>query len=706
MTIDAASNYPETRAGDTIDMLHGHQIADPFRWLEDPDSAETVDWVRRQNAFTQSVIADYPEREAMRARIEATSAFAYAGAPMKLSGHYIAPRNSGLQNQDVWYIADTLEELRAGGRVLMDPNTMAADGTVSVSGFDITSDGKTLSYSVSTGGSDWSDFKLLDIATGSDVTDTRLQSKNRGATWLPDNASYIYSKPATDADMTGTEAGAIGVWQLRRHVVGTEEAQDAVLLQFPEEPTFYFHPLTVTHDERWLAVGIYDGTAVSNRLWLYPLTTDATGTHIGEPLKLVDTADASFQVIRVDGDNLYVLTNADADRGRVARIDLAAFATDGSFTLTEVIAEAEDNLTNVLPTKEELITVRLHNARVRLDRYSLTGKHLGTIETPTGAMSTRGGVWSSPTSSEYFLTWNTPTRKSLALRGVDGSNALESLADLAPTANGTPSDVTVDERWATSADGTQVPYFVMRRSDVQASDPHPTLLYGYGGFNIALGIEYRPVAAAWLEAGGTVAIAILRGGGEFGTAWYEGGRLANKQNVFDDFIAIGEHLCSTGVTSRAQLTIHGGSNGGLLVGAVMTQRPDLAAVALPAVGVMDLLRFHKFTFGIAWVSDYGNPDNAEDFEVALAYSPLHNVRPAEYPATMITTGDHDDRVVPLHSHKFTATLQRAQRGTAPITTRIESAGGHGAGKGRAQRNAELADMLGFAAHHTGLQILS
>ena len=365
------------------------------------------------------------------------------------------------------------------------------------------------------------------------------------------------------------------------------------------------------------------------------------------------------------------------------------------------MAEGEHALQSVDIAGAELIVLRTADAQPLLQRYDLEGQLLGTVAVPGGAVT---ALWADQDSDEWFVGMSTVTSPTRAFRVLVGGGEPEALDDLVPDGAGyVPPEVSVERRRAVSADGTAVPYFLITPlADVPVEGPRPTLLYGYGGFNISLEAAYRPVWPGWLSSGGAVVIANLRGGGEYGREWYDGGRLANKQNVFDDFIAVGEDLVRTGVTSHDRLAIHGGSNGGLLVGATLTQRPDLAAVALPAVGVMDLLRFHKFTAGAAWTSDYGDPDRQEDFETALGYSPLHNIDPGAYPATLIMTGDHDDRVVPLHSHKFTATLQQAQQGRAPILTRIETQTGHGMGKPAAMAAAETADMLAFAAHFTGL----
>ncbi|WP_350352006.1 prolyl oligopeptidase family serine peptidase [Microbacterium sp. A8/3-1] len=694
--------YPETRRDEVVDVLHGVPVADPYRWLEDADSRDTAEWVRRQNAFTESYLAQLPERDWFRRRMSEELSRPRGGAPRKLGGRYFVSRNDGTWNQNRWFMADTLDELRSGGgRLVLDPNEWAADGSASVVGFEVTDDGRLLNYVVSEGGSDWCDYRLLDLETGERRPDAFIQSKGLPPIWLPDCSSYVYARPMQGAAMSGTETEATGRWRILLHDVGTPGASDRVLLDQEERPNALYH-LAITHDRRWLVVQLHEGTALTNRLWVFPLSAENGRTVIGPPLRVIDDDVAAFEFIRVEDDRLYCRTDLDAERGRVISIDLAAFAASGTRVVREVVGESASTLSSVLPAGDELILFRLVDAVPRLDRHSLTGDHLGTSVVPPGE-PIRTGCWASPSSDEYFLAWTTPTRLSFPLVGTVESNRLEPLDSPATRGVVEPIEVTVAQEWAVSRDGTRIPYFLVRAPGKDAAGPRPTLLWGYGGFGISIGTAYHPVlAAGWIAAGGTVAIANLRGGGEFGAAWHDAGKGANKQNVFDDFIAVGERLKSTGVTGPDQLVIQGVSNGGLLVGAVITQRPDLAAVALPGVAVLDMLRFHRFTFGAAWISDYGDPEDRRDFEVARAYSPLHNARPAEYPATLVTTGDHDDRVVPLHSHKFTATLQREQRGPAPILTRIETAGGHGGGKGKAKLVDELSDLLAFAAHHSGL----
>jgi prolyl oligopeptidase len=696
------TDYPETRRGDVVEDQHGKSIADPYRWLEDPDAPETVDWVRRQNECTEAHLETLADRDWFRATMRQIVHRPRAGVPSRHGGRYFVSRNDGSQNQDVWYVADSLEELLAGGRLLVDPNTFSADGTDSLNGFTVSDDGRYFAYAVSEGGSDWLTFVLLDLDTGEQVEDVVIQTKFSLPTWLPDSSSYLYTDFAHEGHAAGTQTSAVSGGKLRLHRVGQPQTSDELVLEFPENDQLMVD-VEVSADDRYVVATIAEGTENRNRLWVYPITGTDAGSTLGPPVKVVDEPTAELVFVRSLGSTLLLQTDLDAPRGRVVRCDLDECAATGAARFEELIPEGPDTLAVVAASGEVLVTVALVDAQPRLARHGLDGSPLGELEVGGGALvavNARAG------DVEGFLGFSSVTSPTTAYRFDAETGAVRPLPDLVPAGRGsfTPPEVTVERRRAVSADGTQVPFFLVSRAGLEGSQPRPTLLYGYGGFKIPVLADYRPGWSAWLAAGGVLAIANLRGGGEFGTDWYDDGRLAAKQHVFDDFIAVAEELHASGVTTPGRLALHGRSNGGLLVGAVLTQRPDLAAVALPAVGVLDLLRFHLFTIGAAWMSDYGNPDDPGQFADALAYSPLHNVRPGtRYPATLVLTGDHDDRVVPLHSHKFTAALQHAQAGDAPVLTRIEVATGHGMGKPAAMVADEWADLLAFAAHHTGLR---
>ena len=689
-------DYPETRRGDTVDTLHGRDVPDPYRWLEDPDSDETRAWVAAQNAASRGYLDALPARSWFHRELLDIVGMPRAGTPDRIGDRYLVGRNDGTQQQDQWFVADSLDELRGGGRLLIDANEFSEDGTSSLAGYDVSLDGGLLAYQVSDGGSDWTTLRVKDVATGEDLDDVLTKVKFSAATWLPDR-SFLYVHFPTSGEARGTDAAALPAPQLRRHVLGTPQAEDTLVWELPENPQVIPEP-ELSHDGRWLVVHLHEGTSEKNRLWVHPVRSEDGTSRLGECVRLVDEDRAMYRFVRSDGDALLLHTDEQAPLGRVVRVD----ASGGAFAAVDVVQESDSALESVVAAGDELLTVHLVDAQPRVTRWSLDGRELGTVDLAGGAvLALRGKAG----RDEAFIGMVSLTSRVTAYRLALPSGHVSVVDGLAPAGKTSwqAPEVHSQRRRATSKDGTEVPYFLVHRTDVDLSGPRPTLLYGYGGFNLPVLADFRPVFAAWLAAGGVLAIANLRGGSEYGGAWHDGGRLHDKQNVFDDFAAVGDHLVAQGVTTHGQLAIHGRSNGGLLVGATLLQRPDLAAVALPTVGVLDMLRFHEFTVGAAWVSDYGSPEDPEMFETLLAYSPLHNVvEGRSYPATLVMTGDHDDRVVPAHSFKFTAELQRAQGGQAPVLARIETAAGHGPGMAAAAVAAEAADLLAFAAEHTGL----
>ena len=688
-------------------------MSDPYLWLEDPDSEQTRAWVREQNERTRAHLASLPDREWFSRTLRDVVERPRAGTPCKLGGRYVVSRNDGTSQQDLWFIGDTLEELEHGGRLLLDPNALSADGTSSVSGLSASLDPalapgsrdsqreRWLAYQVSEAGSDWTTVRLLDLGSGRELDDHVSQVKFSEVTWLPDD-SYLYLHFPSGGAGTGTDAAALPAGRLRRHRVGESQETDDEVLAFPEDPRLFVTPW-VSHDGRWLVVSLHQGTSEKNRLWVLPLVRDGGAVTTGEPRRLVDEAYAGFEPVRVEGSTLLLLTDHEAPLRRVVRLDLDADPADGRPVLTDVVAESEHLLEHAATAGDELVLVHLADAQARVSHCALGGTSAGPVtpvDLPTGSVVALHADQGDP---EVFLGLTSFDQPQVSYRLDLGPGGVTAL-DLSPAGerSWTPPAVVTERHHATSADGTSVPYFLVVPEGAPAG-PRPTLLWGYGGFGVSETPAFRVVFSGWLAAGGTLAVANLRGGGEFGAGWHEAGRLERKQNVFDDLVAVAEDLVARGATTHAQLALHGRSNGGLLVGAVMTQRPDLAAVALPAVGVLDMLRFHLFTVGAAWISDYGSPEDPAMVDVLRAYSPLHHVRPGTaYPATLVLTGDHDDRVVPAHSFKFTAALQQAQAGDAPVLARIETATGHGAGKPSALVAAEAADALAFAAAHTGL----
>jgi prolyl oligopeptidase len=696
------ARFPETRRDDLVEVLHGRSIADPYRWLEDPDSAETADWVKRQNEFTARYLESLPDRPWFLETMQQVMRRPRAGVPFRRAGHYFVSRNDGSQNQDVIFVASSLQELLAGGRVLVDPNTFSRDGTSSLTSLTVSGDGQLVAYGVSEAGSDWTTFRLLSLTTGDDVDDALIQTKFSHAEWLPDHRSYVYTHFDHEGHPDGTQTAALSGPKLRMHRIGEPQEQDELIMEFPENDQLIFWA-EMTDDDRYLVVSIVEGTENKNRLWVYPIISGER-SELGSPIKIIDEAVAEFVLAGSDAARLHLRTDLEAEAGRLVAVDLDSFSDSGQVRWQEVVAESEHTLLDARAAGEGFILVYLADAQPRVIRVSLDGSSAQDVEVAGGAVV---GLNAKRGDGEAFIGLSSVTSPSQSYLIESSTAAATSLAGLVQRGDEAfvPPQTVMERRTAISKDGTPVPYFLIAPAHADRTRPQATLLYGYGGFKIPVLADYRPGWSGWLAAGGLLAIANLRGGGEFGTAWYESGRLARKQNVFDDYIAVAEHLKRTGVSTTKQLALHGRSNGGLLVGAVLTQRPDLAAAALPAVGVLDLLRFHLFTIGAAWISDYGNPDDPEQFARALAYSPLHNVRHgSSYPATLVLTSDHDDRVVPLHSHKFTAALQHAQAGDQPILTRIEVSTGHGIGKPTALVAAEWADLLAFAAHHTGLRL--
>ena len=682
--------YPATKKGDVIDVLHGQKIADPYRWLEDPNSAETVAWVEAQNKVTFGYLEKIEKRGAIRERLTKLWNYERYGVPSRHGRWTIFSKNNGLQNQAVIYKATSLT---ATPEVLLDPNTLSTDGTVALSGLSFSEDGRYAAYSTSASGSDWMEWKVREVATGKDLPDHIKWSKFSGASWKKDGSGFYYSR--YDAPMSKDEAfNAVNKYQkVYFHKVGTGQGDDELIYERPDQPDWGFGA-DVTDDGRWLLIYQSEGTNRENRIFLRDLQ-DPNGKI--EPL--LDRFDASYNIVGNDGATFYAVTDQDAPRYRVVAIEKGK--TDPAAWKT-LIAQAQnrDVLASTGLIANRFVTVWRTDAHEKLTLYSLDGKFESEIALPAiGSVSGLSGRRKDTDAFYAFTSFNYPSatfRYDFATRA--------SAVFKQPTVDFDPNAFETRQVFYASKDGTKIPMFIVHKKGLVLNGSNPTYLYGYGGFDISLEPAFSPANIVWMEMGGVYAQPNLRGGGEYGKEWHDAGRLKNKQNVFDDFIAAAEWLIVNKYTSSPKLAIGGGSNGGLLVGAVMTQRPELFGAALPAVGVMDMLRYHKFTIGWAWKSDYGDPDVKEDFEVALKYSPLHNLKPGvSYPATLVTTGDHDDRVVPAHSHKFIAALQAAQKGSAPVLTRIETKAGHGAGKPTAKIIEERADQWAFLVKTLGIQ---
>ncbi len=669
--------YPATPSSNQVDNFFGTYVADPYRWLEDLDGIETRKWVEAQNELTFDYLGRIRERPAIRARLEKLWNYEKFGTPVREGGRIFFSRNDGLQNQSVLYVVD---RGNSEPRVLLDPNTLSSDGTVSLASWSPSKDGKYLAYAVSQGGSDWMEWHVRDIDSGSDLSDHLQWTKFTGADWHPDSSGFYYTgypAPKGDALEELNENSTVYF-----HRVGNEQSADSVVYRRPEHPRWGFGA-GVSQDGKWLIVVGSEGTERKNRLWARPIDSS------GKFMDVYTDFDAAYDVVGVNENVMYLRTTRDAPKGKAIAVDLTA---DGPKNERELIAESGDVLQSLSYLNHSLVARWLHNAYSKVSVHGLDGGMKYEMDLPTvGTVGGISGEWDSADAWYSFTSFTFPT----TIYQLDLASG-DSTIYRQPEVDFNPEDFTAEQVWYTSKDGTKVPMFVVRANRIKADFTNPTLLYGYGGFNISLTPSFSPANLVWLEMGGVFAMPNLRGGGEFGAEWHEAGTVHEKQNVFDDFMAAANYLTTKGWTRNDLLAIRGGSNGGLLVGACITQRPDMFAAALPAVGVMDMLRYHKFTIGWAWASDYGTADDEAQFATLRKYSPVHNTQPGmHYPPTLITTGDHDDRVVPAHSYKFAAAMQRAQGGEAPILIRIETRGGHGGGKPTSMILDSYADQWAF-----------
>jgi prolyl oligopeptidase len=680
--------YPQARRSEQADDYHGTVVADPYRWLEDPDSPETRAWVEAENALTFGFLEQIPARAAIQKRLTRLWDFERYGTPSLQGGRYFYGRNDGLQNQGVLYVAETLD---AAPRVLLDPNTLSADGTVALAGSAVSEDGNYLAYGLSAAGSDWTEWHVRDVETGEDRTDHLRWVKFSGASWARDGSGFYYSR--YDAPRAGEELQQANYFQkLYFHALGTDQSADTLVYERPDEKEWGFGGY-VSEDGQYLIISIRQGTERKNRVYFKPLATPDAPV-----VPLLDGFDASYSFLGNDGGVFWFRTDSDAPRGRVVAIDTA---NPDPAQWREVIPEADETLEGVSLVGQRFIAAYLQDAATLVKVFALDGALQRTVDLP--GLGTAGGFGGKRAQTETFYSFTSYTSPAAIYR-YDIPTA-QSTVFRRPTVDFAQDDFETTRVFYISKDGTRIPLFLTHKKGLTLDGQNPTYLYGYGGFDVSLTPSFSPAVAAWLEMGGVFAVANLRGGGEYGQAWHDAGRRDKKQNVFDDFLSAAEWLIDSKYTSPPNLAIGGGSNGGLLVGACLTQRPDLFGACLPAVGVLDMLRFQQFTIGWAWTSDYGSSDNAEDFAYLLAYSPLHNLAPGTaYPATLVTTGDHDDRVVPAHSFKFAAALQAAQGGQAPALIRIETRAGHGAGKPTAKVIEEAADRWAFLVKTLGVDV--
>ena len=674
-----APSYPQTRTVAQQDVYHGTTVADPYRWLEDANSEETHAWVQAQNHLTQSYLGQIPAREAIRQRLTKLWNYERFSVPFKEGGRYFYSRNDGLQNQAVLYTMKTLADVP---RQLLDPNTLAADGTVALAGLAVSPNGKYLAYSTAASGSDWNEIHVRDIDSGKDTGDHIKWVKFSQTAWLHDGSGFFYSR--YDEPTEATKLAAVNYFQkLYFHKLGTPQSADTLVYERPDHKDWGFSA-EVSEDGRYLIINGSQGTENKNRVFYKDLTRK------GAPVVgLLEEFDAAYSFIGNDGPVFLFRTERDAPRGRIVAIDIRKPAVAN---WKQLVAESANTMVSASLVNNQLVVDYLSDAHSLVKVFDLKGKPLHDIELP--GIGSAGGFGGKRGDSETFYSYTSFTTPTTIYRHDLKTN--KSSVYRQPRVDFDPSAFEVRQEFYTSRDGTRVPMFIVAKKGIKHDGSNPTYLYGYGGFNISLTPAFSVANLAWLEMGGVYVVPNLRGGGEYGEAWHAAGTKLQKQNVFDDFIGAAEWLIEHKITSPAKLAIGGGSNGGLLVGATMTQRPELFAAAIPQVGVLDMLRFHKFTIGWAWTSDYGSSDNAEEFKALFKYSPLHNLKQGGcYPATMITTADHDDRVVPAHSFKFAAAAQAAQGAAAPILIRIDSKAGHGAGKPTSKQIDEVTDRWGF-----------
>ena len=679
--------YPTSRRDDQTDTYHGIAVADPYRWLEDPNSDDTKAWVEAQNEVTFGYLQQIEQTEKIKARLTNLWNYERYSSPFKRGGRYFYYKNDGLQNQSVLYTQPTLED---EAKVLLDPNTLSEDGTVALRSISVSEDGQYLAYGLSASGSDWVEWKVRNIETGEDLEDHLKWSKFSGAAWTHDNQGFFYSR--YDEPQAESQFEDVNYYQkLFYHRLGTPQSEDQLIYERQDQKEWGFSG-SVTDDGCYLVISVWQGTARKNLIFYKDLQDPNASV-----VELVSEFEAEYSLIDNEGTTFWFQTDLDAPKGRLIAIDISNPEKEN---WKEILPEAEETLQAISLLNNQFVADYLKDAYTTLKIYDLDGNFVRNVDLP--GIGSAGGFGGKKDDTDTFYSFTSYTVPSRIYRYdmTTGESTLFREAQVAFD----PSQYETSQVFYTSKDGTRVPMFITHKKGMKPNGQNPTLLYGYGGFSISLTPGFSVGNLVWLEMGGIYAVPNLRGGGEYGEDWHIAGTKTQKQNVFDDFIAAAEYLIENNYTSSDKLAIMGGSNGGLLVGACMTQRPDLFAAALPAVGVLDMLRFNQFTIGWAWESDYGSPQNEDEFKALQAYSPLHNLTEGtEYPATMITTADHDDRVVPAHSFKFAAALQAAHKGENPVLIRIETKAGHGAGKPTAKVIEEVADKWAFLTQELGFE---
>ncbi len=682
------ANYPDTKRVDHVDHYHGTDVADPYRWLEDDvrESEEVANWVKAENEVTFAYLESIKLRQPITDRLTKLWNYERFGTPYKKGGRYFYSKNDGLQNQSVVY---TMTSLQAEPKALIDPNRWSDDGTIALTGTAVSDDGKYIAYGAAKSGSDWNTWKVKEIESGRDLDDELNWIKFSNVEWDKDGEGLYYSR--FDEPEEGAAFQSLNVNQkVFHHKLGTPQSEDQLVYQRPDQPEWGFGA-ELSDDHKYLVITVMKGTDDKYQIFYQRLDEPDSAF-----VELIGQFEHEFSFLGNDDEKFYFKTDAAAPRGRVIAIDINNPQRD---QWKEIVPETNETLHGVSIVNDSFIAVYMKDARTQVKLYDLQGNGIREVELP--GLGTAGGFWGERKDTETFYSFTSLTTPPQVFRYDMMTGASTKIREAKVDFD--PSEYVVKQVFYNSKDGERVPMFIAHKSGLKLDGTNPTLLYGYGGFNISLQPQFSVARLAWMEMGGVYAVPNLRGGGEYGEQWHVAGKLKKKQNVFDDFIAAAEWLVANKYTSPEHLAIQGRSNGGLLVGACMTQRPELFGACLPGVGVMDMLRFHRFTAGRYWVDEYGSADDPDLFPTLLAYSPYHNLKEGvKYPPTMVTTADTDDRVVPGHSFKFAAALQHAHQGDAPVLIRIETSAGHGAGKPTSKQIEETADELAFMAANLGM----
>jgi prolyl oligopeptidase len=687
---DMILSYPETRRLDQVDEFHGAKVEDPYRWLEADvrESSEVAEWVAKQNAVARTYLDGIPQRPGIVRRLTELFDYERYSPPRQEGGKYFYLKNDGLQNQSVLYVADRYD---AEGRVLVDPNTWSEDGTVAMRAFAASDDGRYLAYARAEAGSDWQQIYVLDVNTGQLLADHLKWARFTGIDWTKDGAGFFYNRYPEPPPGEQYQTAALNQ-MVYFHKLGTTQEEDQLIYRRPDHPEWGFS-VTPTDDNKYLVLSISPSTDPQNQVYVreQSAATDAPWT------ELIGDFENEFSFIGNVGEKFFFLTDLEAPTKRIVSMDIT---TPGREHLTEIVPSQSGTLVGATILSGRIIAQYLVDVMSEVSVSDLAGKPIGKVERPGfGSIDGFAGDQDDKETFFTFTSYNTPARI-YRYDVISGETQLVRQPDL----KFDPDTLAVEQVFYNSKDGTRVPMTLAYRKDLPRDKPQPTLLYGYGGYTISLTPSFYPDYVAWMEMGGVLAVANLRGGGEYGEEWHQAGKTLKKQNVFDDFIAAAQWLIAEGRTSPEKLGIMGGSNGGLLVGAVEVQHPELFGAAIPMVGVLDMLRFHQFTAGQFWRDEYGRVENEDEFKALLAYSPYHNTKPAKYPPTLIMTADTDDRVVPMHSFKFGAALQHAQQGDAPILLRIETRAGHGGGTPVKKLIEIAADRLAFLLKNVGVPV--